>query len=308
MINFRYHVVSLTAVFLALAVGLVVGTAAANGPASDGLRSQVESLRKQKDQLRDKVADQDTELGKQEKYAEETATVMLPEKLAGKRVLLVSTPAADKEIDGLMQMLAIAGAKVSGRVELADKLMDPANNEQLLDLALTSAPPGIRGALPNGSWGVDSSAALLAAVLVGTNPVEGARSVVVAYQSQGYLSTSSEPGQADAVIMLVGGAYTETSAAKRNAAVLAVVDRFDQAGKLVLAGPVSGEGNAVGGVRSQANLAKTVSTVDNVSTAQGRVATVLAMADQYAGRVGHYGVASGATALLPHPATSREGT
>jgi len=32
VINFRYHVVSLTAVFLALAIGLVVGTAALNGP------------------------------------------------------------------------------------------------------------------------------------------------------------------------------------------------------------------------------------------------------------------------------------
>ena len=35
MINFRYHVVSLAAVFLALAIGLVVGTAAANGPIAD---------------------------------------------------------------------------------------------------------------------------------------------------------------------------------------------------------------------------------------------------------------------------------
>ena len=35
MINFRYHVVSLTAVFLALAIGLVVGTAALNGPVAD---------------------------------------------------------------------------------------------------------------------------------------------------------------------------------------------------------------------------------------------------------------------------------
>ena len=37
MINFRYHVVSLTAVVLALAIGLVVGTAALNGPVVDTL-------------------------------------------------------------------------------------------------------------------------------------------------------------------------------------------------------------------------------------------------------------------------------
>ena len=44
MINFRYHVVSLTAVFLALAIGLVVGTAALNGPAADALNDQVDAL------------------------------------------------------------------------------------------------------------------------------------------------------------------------------------------------------------------------------------------------------------------------
>src|SRR5581483_8165830 len=46
VINFRYHVVSLTAVFLALAIGLVVGTAALNGPAADALGEQVDALRK----------------------------------------------------------------------------------------------------------------------------------------------------------------------------------------------------------------------------------------------------------------------
>lgn len=44
MINFRYHVVSLTAVFFALAIGLVVGTAALNGPVADSLRDVVTTV------------------------------------------------------------------------------------------------------------------------------------------------------------------------------------------------------------------------------------------------------------------------
>ena len=56
VINFRYHVVSLTAVFLALAIGLVVGTAALNGPVADALRDQVTALRKDNTQLRDQVS------------------------------------------------------------------------------------------------------------------------------------------------------------------------------------------------------------------------------------------------------------
>ncbi len=47
VINFRYHVVSLTAVFLALAIGLVVGTAALNGPVADSLNDQVNGISRQ---------------------------------------------------------------------------------------------------------------------------------------------------------------------------------------------------------------------------------------------------------------------
>jgi len=44
VINFRYHVVSLAAVFLALAIGLVVGTSSANGPLTENLNEQVNTL------------------------------------------------------------------------------------------------------------------------------------------------------------------------------------------------------------------------------------------------------------------------
>ena len=53
MINFRYHVVSLTAVFLALAIGLVVGTAALNGPVADSLKDQVQGLNRDNSNLRE---------------------------------------------------------------------------------------------------------------------------------------------------------------------------------------------------------------------------------------------------------------
>jgi preprotein translocase subunit SecG len=55
VINFRYHVVSLTAVFLALAIGLVVGTAALNGPVADSLKENVNALRKDNQQMRQAV-------------------------------------------------------------------------------------------------------------------------------------------------------------------------------------------------------------------------------------------------------------
>ena len=67
MINFRYHVVSLTAVFLALAIGLIVGTSALNGPLSDSLQHRVDSLTKSNDTLRQQTIQLEAEVSAQER-------------------------------------------------------------------------------------------------------------------------------------------------------------------------------------------------------------------------------------------------
>jgi type III secretion system FlhB-like substrate exporter len=310
VINFRYHIVSLTAVFLALAIGLVVGTAALNGPVADNLSDQYGQATARNQQLRDRVDSLTTEVNKQEQFAVEAAPLLLTDRLAGKRVLVVTMPAVSKSVDDLVKMLNLAGAKLTGRVQLEDKFADPTNNDQLLDLALSAAPPGVRGTLPSNSNGPETSAALLAAVLVGGTAVDGMRTVLTAYSSQGYISVTGEiTGPAEAVVFLAGPAFVDQDAAKKNAAVLTVVDRFDQAGKIVAAGSGDGgDGNVVRAVRNDAALTKTVSTVDNLTTSQGRVATVLAVVEQIEGRAGQYGNSAGATSLLPKPVSARDGS
>ena len=44
MISFRYHLVSIIAVFLALALGIVVGTTALNGPITKDLLERFRKL------------------------------------------------------------------------------------------------------------------------------------------------------------------------------------------------------------------------------------------------------------------------
>ena len=73
MINFRYHVVSLTAVFLALAIGLVVGTAALNGPAANELHDQVNQLSKSNSQMRARVNSLTSEVNQKEQFATDIA-------------------------------------------------------------------------------------------------------------------------------------------------------------------------------------------------------------------------------------------
>ena len=49
MISFRFHVVSITAVFLAIAIGVVVGTTYVDGAVVDGLRNRIDTVEKNLD-------------------------------------------------------------------------------------------------------------------------------------------------------------------------------------------------------------------------------------------------------------------
>ena len=52
MINFRFHVVSLVGVFLALALGVVIGSTVIDRAIVDRLSSQIDSIRKRADEQR----------------------------------------------------------------------------------------------------------------------------------------------------------------------------------------------------------------------------------------------------------------
>ncbi len=305
MINFRYHVVSLTAVFLALAIGLVVGTAALNGPVADQLADQVTVLGQQNQELRDRVNHLNNDVEQREEFATQIAPVVLANKLVGDRVLVISVPSGRDHVEGVIDMLdEAAGATVVGQVDMEDKFTDPANNAELLDLAHLRLPSNIDPNVPTNSDGVESSAALLATVLLDHSPAltaEDLRTVLNAYRDEGYLSIARDVvGPAEAVVLISGSPVTGEEANRRNAAVVTFAVQFDKAGNLVVAASAdAGDGNVVAELRGDPQLEQNISTVDNVSTPQGRLVTAWAVAEQIAGRVDHYGIGPGATLLPP---------
>ncbi|GAB3804277.1 copper transporter [Micromonospora zhanjiangensis] len=309
MINFRYHVVSLTAVFLALAIGLVVGTAALNGPVADSLKEQVTGLRKSNDQWRDNVASLEKELKAEEDFAAEIAQTVLPTKLAGRRVLVVSLPTAERnQSDGVVQMLKLAGATVTGRVAVQDKFFEPDNNSDLLEVADRAAQPSIPAAgLPGNSDGVETSSALLSSALVDraapTAPVTEAdrKALLSAYSNAGYLAVDDKiTGPAEAVVIISGQAYVDKNAQRKDDSVLRLAVQLDKNAALVIAGNGAGSGNVVAGVRGDPTLSQTISTVDNSTTTVGQLVAAMATIQQVTTKkAGQYGMGAGVSGLTP---------
>ncbi|MFI7431645.1 copper transporter [Micromonospora sp. NPDC049836] len=309
MINFRYHVVSLTAVFLALAIGLVVGTAALNGPVADSLKETVNSLRKDNSQMRQSVNSLQKELDMEEDFAAEIAQVLLPGKLTGRRVLVLSLPSGRDHTDGVVKMLELAGANVTDRIDVQDKFINPDSNNNLLELAVTAARPNSvpTAGLPSNSHGVETSSALLANVLLdrpaGSPPVTDAdrRAAVQAYATAGYLSPADKiSGPAEAVVLVTGQPYVDKDSAKKDESVVKIAEQFDRTGAIVVGGMGSAGGNVVAVVRGDPVLAQTISTVDNANTVQGQLVTTLALVQQLTEKkAGQYGVGDNVQGLLP---------
>lgn len=325
MINFRYHVVSLTAVFLALAVGLVLGSTVLNGPLLDALNNQVNTLGRTNQQLREQVSALEDEANQEELFATEAASIMLDGTLTGRRVVLVVLPTGTDYAEGVTDVLELAGATVTGTVQLTEKFTHPAHRrEELLDLADQALPPSVaEDALPGNTDGVEKSAALLAAVLLGapapaadrdaaadrdqattepTVPATDRRAVLSAYAAADYLEfvdPITEP--AEIAVVVAGLPVTDNDATERNGSMVTTVVQFEQAGPVVVAGAgVAGEGNVVAEVRDDPTLSTTISTVDNVATPQGHTATGVVVHERLVkGTVGHYGTGPGAGSMLP---------
>ncbi len=307
MIDFRYHIVSLTAVFLALAVGVILGTSALRGPVLNDLHSRVNSLAQENRTLRSDLHDVKDRSTQQEQFAAQVAPAVVAGRLAGQTVTVISGPgggAGDR--DAVVSYLAAAGAKVVSRVRLAAGLTDPGHSAEIKSLVSQLLPAGVQ--VPVTPDGAAQAGALLGSVLVApaagapTVAAAGRSAVVQGFASLGLLSVDGTPAEpADLAVVVASPPATGAAGKLRNAGLFSFVTQLDAHARrtVVAMSSADGNGNVVAAIRADDRLVTSLSTVDDVATAAGRVAVVLALVDERRGRSGQYGMAGGATAGMP---------
>ena len=336
MIDFRYHLVSLVAVFLALAVGIVLGSATLSGPISDKLTGDVTRLSADKRALESQVGELRTSLDASDQFAAAVAPRLVSGTLADRRVLLVTAPQTPGDLpERLVPVLRAAGARVTGTLQLLPALSDRSSSVLVEDLVAQVVPAGVE--LPEGEP-VERATAELAAALVrpsagkGVDPAE-AQAVVSAFEEAELVrfdATGEVIEQADLAVVLTGeraqapapdgpaadgpaadgpaadgpaadgrAVDLEQSWSEQQQALLGLVRELDaRSDGAVAAGPLGSAGDAglLQLLRAEPAVARAVSSVDNADRGAGLVAVVLALAQP---RAGQFGAGEGATAVLP---------
>lgn len=307
MISMRQHAISVAAIFLALAVGVVLGSQTIAQDLLSGLRSDRSALRGQVDDLGDRNRRLTEQLDAADRFVAGSAGRVLGGTLAGKSVIVFTTPDADPaDVEAVGRALRTAGATVTGRLGLTDAVLDSAEADRLRTALTNLVPAGQQlttGAIDQGSMAGD----LLGTVLLADPATDRPRStpeelglVLETLRGGGFL-TIGEPPQhpAQLAVVLTGdGAHAAENGQGVTTARFTGALRSRAAGA-VLAGR-SGAAEAPGPiavVRADAGLADTVTTVDNADREIGRVTTSLALTEQLAGGSGRYGTGPRATAL-----------
>jgi hypothetical protein len=311
----RYHLVSLIAVFLAIALGIVIGTTQLNGPILDDLRGQVSSLEQDKRDLEDTTQQVQAQQETSNAFEAAIAPALVDGTLAGRGVALVITndQVSADTVEEVTALITQAGGTVTGTLRLQPEYSDPSTASALENYVTGGGlPAGVT--LPDGGDAGQLVASVLAQVLMvklaGIAPSTADLSSVLAGLSalDVLAQDSASVTPANFAVVLTAGGFEGDDADERNATLAQLAAALDAAGAgAVVAGdPVSAQDNGLVGVlRGDPTTSAAVSTVDNVDTIAGQISTVLALGREGEGTSGKYGTGEDTQPVPPVPSATQ---
>ncbi|BBZ44348.1 copper transporter [Mycobacterium parmense] len=310
MISLRQHALSLAAVFLALAVGVVLGSGFLSDTLLSSLRDEKRDLYTQISGLNDQKNVLNEKLSAANNFDNQLVGRIVHDALGGKSVVVFRTPdARDDDVAAVSKFIGQAGGTITGTVSLTQEFVD-ANSAEKLQTVVNSSilPAGQQLSTKLVDQGSQAGDLLGIALMVNANPavppVDDPQrdTVLAALRDTGFITyqPSEHLGAANAALIVTGGALPQDAG---NQGVS--VARFSAAlaphgSGALLAGR---DGSATGGAavavaRADAGMNSAVSTVDDIDVAPGRITAVLGLHDLInGGHVGQYGTGHGATSI-----------
>jgi hypothetical protein len=300
MVSFRFHLLSLTAVFLALAVGIAIGATVVDQATVDALQKRLNTVEANVARTERENTKLSTDANEWRRFADQAGDELINGRLTQVPVLLIGVRGTDHAaLDRFKQSLGKAGAVLEGTVWFTSKLkLEKA--EDVTDLAsILGVPNGrpdeLRRALVNrvaASWSGSGEGnplpLLLNAAFAEFEPPTALKvdpATVPRPETRFVIASDATPDVGNEQLAVAFAVQLSKSFPSR---VLAV----EPAGAFF-----------VGPLRVNEQAAAQLSTVDNLADFRGRMAAVLALQDLGRAKVGHYGDEARASRLVPEPAS-----
>jgi hypothetical protein len=308
VISLRYHIISIAAVFLALAVGVLLGSSTLSRTLLSGLSDERGDLAKQVVDLQAERNSLNAKLTSSDSFAGSIGPLVVRGELDQRTVVLVTTSdARPADLDAVKSLIGNAGGSVTGELQLTDAFSDPQKADQLRDVVTRLLPAGLQ--LPTASDPGTLAGGLLGALILinkdnnqpQAKPAE-ATAALSGLSDGGVIRMPQGLQPAQLAVVLTGSSLSGNGASDRASTIARFAAQIDRSGAgAVLAGDTgSADGTGpVGMVRADTAASSILSTVDNVDLNAGRVATVLALGEQLEGKAGRYGTAGNAQSIVP---------
>ncbi|HAF17979.1 MAG: copper transporter [Thermacetogeniaceae bacterium] len=286
IVDIRYHIASLAAVFLALALGILIGTSMISSDAIneqqkkmiEGLEKEFAVLREENKVNADALMQAQEVIANQQKFNERVLPLLVSGKLEGRKIAVIDVN-YNKEHDGLLSALRSAGADIQS--------VTVVNLGLLKDSSLSKQTAGMLG---KDNSNPDEYLANLAKLL-GEAVTTGAHSDLIVFLDDTEIaSVTGIYGHPLQDVILIGGSHNKD---ENYAKIfdLNLIRSLQKAGCTVYGTEDSDV--EISYMRHYQNARLT--TVDNIDTAHGQLALIQAMN----GYPGHYGIKETAESFLP---------
>ncbi|MEP6475806.1 MAG: copper transporter [Actinomycetota bacterium] len=305
MISWRYHLVSIVAVFLALGLGILVGTTVLNDSLVNSLRTRTETLQGQTSDLRDQLDAAVQRSAGMDRFAADVQPFLLAGRLLGQPLVVVTVDGADGgALDETAAVLDRSGARLITTITLQPAIVPDGEATgqdlaRLLGLPADTSPEDLMTATadalaerlaqspPRAATGDDLLGQLLSSGFV-----------VAPGLSDADLASVGGPGQ---VIVVIGGASAASKPATAGLLTPLVADLVDRQMTTVAAEASDRTSTFVSSLTDTVGSAALV-TVDGLDQPIGGSALVLGIARSLeTGEGGAFGVGDQSSQTLPDP-------
>lgn len=292
MIDLRHHIYSLVAVFLALAIGMLIGVAFIAPGTTDarglarrqlqiqGLEQKFTVLHDDLNEKQDRITAMQSQLDNTEQVCKSLLPLVVKKRLAYRNVAIIQTDGNDTAVAAARSALEMAGANVPCSIRVSPGF---ATDGKSLSAALSEL--GITPK-PEESERINQGLSVIVDSLIRTRDAYG----LTVLEKHGLITSSGPNDRWIKAVVVVGGAE---SSDKNTIQVidLPLIELMKQTRAVIVGCETLDTKNSC----IDAYAGKGISTVDNIDKAAGKIGLIYALL----GERGHFGVKPTADRLIP---------